>query len=129
MILLLFVLLFALIGFGFSIWSAMGVSGMIYILLHGQISLRLVASQMVGGVNSDTLVAIPFFILAGNLMSHSGITKKLADFADFFVGDREIAWIDDAKSKPFLTTVADSLRNMLPENLDGVIGSNEGTET
>lgn len=41
---------------------------------------------MVGGVNSQTLVAIPFFILAGNLMNHSGITRKLADFADFFVG-------------------------------------------
>lgn len=50
-------------------------------------------------------------------------------FADFFVGDREIAWIDDAKSKPFLTTVADSLRNMLPENLDNVLTGEEGTET
>ncbi|MEN0002002.1 MAG: CvpA family protein, partial [Pseudomonadota bacterium] len=50
-------------------------------------------------------------------------------FADFFVGDREIAWIDDAKSKPFLTTVADSLRNMLPENLDSVLTGEEGTET
>ncbi|MEM1376538.1 MAG: CvpA family protein [Pseudomonadota bacterium] len=50
-------------------------------------------------------------------------------FADFFVGEREIAWIDDAKSKPFLDTVADSLVNMLPENLDSVIGGTEGTET
>ncbi len=86
MILVLFALLFLLIGVGFSIWAAMGVSGMIYIVLTGQGSFRLIASQMVGGVNSDTLVAIPFFILAGNLMSHSGITRKLADFADFFVG-------------------------------------------
>ncbi len=86
MIVLLFALLFLLIGVGFSIWSAMGVSGMMYILVTGQGSFRLVASQMVGGVNSETLVAIPFFILAGNLMSHSGITRKLADFADFFVG-------------------------------------------
>ena len=50
-------------------------------------------------------------------------------FADFFVGDREIAWIDQAKSKPFLSTVAESLRNMLPENLDGVItNEDEATE-
>lgn len=86
MILLLFGMLFLLIGLGLSIWAAMGVSGMLYILLQPQISLRILASQIVGGVNSDTLVAIPLFILAGNLMSYSGITKKLADFADFFVG-------------------------------------------
>jgi len=61
-------------------------SGIAYILIRGDVSLRLVASQMVGGVNSDTLIAIPFFILAGNLMSSTGITRKLTDFADFFVG-------------------------------------------
>lgn len=86
MILILFVLLFMMIGFGFSIWFSMCASGIAYILIRGDVSLRLVASQMVGGVNSDTLIAIPFFILAGNLMSSTGITKKLTDFADFFVG-------------------------------------------
>lgn len=86
MILILFVLLFTMIGFGFSIWFSMCASGIAYILIRGDVSLRLVASQMVGGVNSDTLIAIPFFILAGNLMSSTGITRKLTDFADFFVG-------------------------------------------
>lgn len=86
MILVLFGLLFLLIGFGFSIWSAMGLSGMVYLLMRADVSLRVMVSQMVGGVDSETLIAIPFFILAGNLMNHSGITKKLADFADFFVG-------------------------------------------
>ena len=86
MILLLFGMLFLLIGFGFSIWTAMGVSGVLYVLLRGDVSLRIVVSQMVGGISSDTLIAIPFFILAGNLMNHSGITRKLADFGDFFVG-------------------------------------------
>jgi tripartite ATP-independent transporter DctM subunit len=75
-----------MIGFGFSIWFSMGLSGLLYILIRGDVSLRLVVSQMVGGVNSDMLIAIPFFILAGNLMSSTGITKKLTDFADFFVG-------------------------------------------
>jgi tripartite ATP-independent transporter DctM subunit len=86
MIIVLFALLFLLIGFGFSIWTAMGISGVVYILLRGDVSLRIVVSQMVGGIDSTTLVAIPFFILVGNLMNHSGITRKLADFADFFVG-------------------------------------------
>ena len=86
MITILFVLLFLLIGAGFSIWSAMGMSGIAYILLRGDVSLRVAVSQMVGGIDSQTLFAIPFFIFAGNLMNHSGITRRLALFADFFVG-------------------------------------------
>ncbi len=86
MIAILFAALFLLIGLGFSIWSAMGISGAFYILLRGDVSLRVMVSQMVGGIDSTTLVAIPFFIFVGNLMNRSGITKKLADFADFFVG-------------------------------------------
>ena len=86
MIILLFAALFLLIGFGFSIWSAMGISGALYILVRGDVSLRVMASQMVGGIDSTTLIAIPFFIFVGSLMNHSGITKKIADFADFFVG-------------------------------------------
>jgi tripartite ATP-independent transporter DctM subunit len=86
MVIILFILMFLMIGFGFSIWISMGVSGLIYIIIRGDVSFRLIVSQMVGGVSADTLIAIPFFILAGNLMSSSGIIKRLTDFADFFVG-------------------------------------------
>jgi tripartite ATP-independent transporter DctM subunit len=86
MIAILFVCLFLLIGLGFSIWAAMGISGVFYILIRGDVSLRIVASQMIGGVDSATLVAIPFFIFVGNLMNRSGITRRLTDFANFFVG-------------------------------------------
>ena len=86
MILILFVLLFLFIGLGFSIWTAMGISGMIYLLICGQVSLKILASTLVSGVDIPTLVAIPFFMLAGELMNSSGITRKLADFADYFVG-------------------------------------------
>jgi tripartite ATP-independent transporter DctM subunit len=86
MIAILFAALFLLISLGFSIWSAMGISGAFYIILRGDVSLRVMVSQMVGGIDSTTLVAIPFFIFVGNLMNRSGITKKLADFADIFVG-------------------------------------------
>lgn len=86
MIVLLFAMLFLLIGFGFSIWTAMGVSGLIYILIEGDFSLRILVQTMVGGIDSDTLVAIPFFIFVGKLMDRSGITRRLAEFSDFFVG-------------------------------------------
>lgn len=79
-------MLFLFIGVGFSIWTAMGISGLIYILIQGDFSLRILVQTMVGGIDSATLVAIPFFIFVGRLMSRSGITKRLADFSDFFVG-------------------------------------------
>jgi tripartite ATP-independent transporter DctM subunit len=86
MIAFLFVILFGLIALGMNIWLAMGLSGVAYILIEGEISLRMVASTMVGGVDSSTLVAIPLFILAGELMNKSGITIKLTELADYFLG-------------------------------------------
>ena len=86
MIIILFVIMFSLIAFGVDIWISMGFSGIVYILLRGDVSLRLIASQMVAGVSPDTLLAIPFFIMVGNLMGESGITKKLLKFANYFVG-------------------------------------------
>jgi tripartite ATP-independent transporter DctM subunit len=86
MITLLFVMLFGFIGLGFTIWSAMGVSGTLYLLLQGDVSLRILVSRMVGGIDSETLIAIPFFILAGEIMNRAGITRRLADFAEIFVG-------------------------------------------
>ena len=86
MIALLFVLLFGFIGLGFTIWTAMGLSGTLYLMLQGDVSLRVVVSRMVSGVDVETLVAIPFFILAGEIMNRAGITRRLADFAEIFVG-------------------------------------------
>lgn len=86
MIILLFVMLFVFIGFGFSIWTAMGISSLVYILIQGEYSVRVIASTLVSGVDNISLVAIPFFILAGEFMNQAGITKKLADFAEYFVG-------------------------------------------
>ena len=82
MIVLLFFMLFLFIGIGFSIWTAMSVSGLIYILIEGDFSLRILVQTMVGGIDSDTLVAIPLFIFVGKLMDRSGIIKRLADLSD-----------------------------------------------
>lgn len=42
-------------------------------------------------------------------------------FLGFFLGERDIAWIANAKSKPFLDTVAERLINLLPQDLDSVL--------
>lgn len=49
-------------------------------------ALRLVATQMYGGMKSFPLLAIPLFILAGELMNESGITSRIIDFTTVLVG-------------------------------------------
>jgi tripartite ATP-independent transporter DctM subunit len=85
-LLILLAIMFLLVGFGFSIWAAMGISGVVYILIRGSFSLKMVISSMLNGVDNSSLLAIPLFILAGELMNRSGITRRLADFAEYFVG-------------------------------------------
>ena len=86
MIGLLFILMFLLLALGFEIWAAMGISAVIYILIRGDIPLDTLAATMVSGIDIYSLVAIPFFMLAGELMNASGITAHLAKFARFMVG-------------------------------------------
>ncbi|MCR9120876.1 MAG: CvpA family protein [Phyllobacteriaceae bacterium] len=50
-------------------------------------------------------------------------------FINFFVGDQNIAWIDSAKSKPFLDQVAQSLVDLLPDDLGAVMPGGETAET
>ncbi|MCI5043711.1 MAG: TRAP transporter large permease [Aquisalinus sp.] len=48
--------------------------------------IRIVATEMFGGLKSYPLLAIPLFILAGELMNESGITQRIIAFANFLVG-------------------------------------------
>lgn len=74
-----------LVVLGMPIAFAIGVSSLAVILLTGE-SLMLVPQYIFSGVNSFLLVAIPMFVLAGNIMLHAGLTRRLTDFADLFVG-------------------------------------------
>lgn len=82
---LVFGIMFLLMGLGLEVFISMGISSIVYILMQ-EIPLTLIAERMVGGI-SYSLLAIPFFMLAGELMNVSGITKKLTNFALFFVGN------------------------------------------
>jgi len=54
-------------------------------LLIADIDLLIFAQRMVSGTQSFSLLAIPFFILAGDLMTAGGISRRLVDFADVLV--------------------------------------------
>jgi tripartite ATP-independent transporter DctM subunit len=84
-ILLLFVLFLIFCFCGIPIAFSLGVSSFVYILYQG-ISPILVAQKMFTGIDSFLLTAIPLFILAGNLMNHSGFTNDLIKFSELFVG-------------------------------------------
>lgn len=78
---------FALALVGVPIAVAMGMSSVIaFIVVFGVngVPLSLVPAQFFASTNSFSLLAIPFFILAGNLMVSGGITERLVSFFDSF---------------------------------------------
>ena len=76
----------AIMASGVPIAIAMCIASLLYIWMSGLIPPLTVIHRMVGGVDSFPLLAVPFFILAGNLMNSSGITNRIYDFALALVG-------------------------------------------
>lgn len=77
-------LLLMLIGVPVAI--AMAVASVLYIVLYGVAPDIIVAQRMIAGVESFPLLAVPFFILAGNLMNSAGVTGRIYSFAVALVG-------------------------------------------
>ncbi len=85
---LILLLLILLILIGFPIALSLGITSLIalYILFGWDAPIDLVAQRMYYGVNSFLLIAVPFFMLAGEIMNRSGATSRLFKFADSVVG-------------------------------------------
>ena len=77
-------LLLMLVGLPVAI--AMAVSSLVYILVTGITPDVTLAQRMIAGVESFPLLAVPFFILAGNLMNIAGVTGRIYNFAVALVG-------------------------------------------
>jgi TRAP-type C4-dicarboxylate transport system permease large subunit len=71
---------------GIPVAIAMAGSSLIYILSSGGLPPLTVIHRMIGGIDSFPLLAVPFFILAGNLMNNAGITNRIYNFALALVG-------------------------------------------
>jgi tripartite ATP-independent transporter DctM subunit len=71
---------------GVPIAVAIGLASVIGIEANGRLPLLLVAQRMFTGIDSFPLMAIPLFILAGNLMSAGGISHRLVELAKSIVG-------------------------------------------
>ena len=82
---LAFLFLMITIFFGFPIFLSICISSML-VAFFMDVPLSLVVTKIFGGIDSFSLMAIPFFILAGNVMTEARITDRIVDFADSLVG-------------------------------------------
>ncbi len=80
-----FLALITLMLLGVPVAYALGIASAGYMLIEGT-SLAMVAQRMVSGANSFTMLAIPFFFMAGELMNISGVTDKIITMAKALVG-------------------------------------------
>ena len=86
---LLFVLFFVILLFGLPISVTMGITSVLPWIVDNSFAANLVMvlRQMMSGVNSLTLLAIPMFMLSGTIMARGGISRKLFDVFTYFVGN------------------------------------------
>ncbi|HWK66421.1 MAG TPA: TRAP transporter large permease subunit, partial [Rhizobiaceae bacterium] len=62
---------------GVPVAVAMAVASVLYLVLYGVAPDLIAAQRMIAGVESFPLLAVPFFILAGNLMNIAGVTSRI----------------------------------------------------
>lgn len=86
MTVILFVLLFVFLFSGAPVYIAMSLASIISLAFFTPIPLEIVAQRMFSGIDKFSLMAVPFFILAANVMKGGGISKRILDLASNLVG-------------------------------------------
>jgi C4-dicarboxylate transporter DctM subunit len=84
LILLISFLFFLVIGV--PIAFVLGLTPLVALVTQGETPLVLVSQRIFTGMDSPVLMAVPFFILAGNIMSAGGMTQRLVKFCNILVG-------------------------------------------
>lgn len=82
----LFVFFILLLLIGVPISFCLAIASMAAVFFFGDIPVLNLVQKMFRGIDSFTLMAIPFFIFSGNVMARGGVSKKLTDLAAAFVG-------------------------------------------
>ena len=71
---------------GVPIAYSMGVSGLLYFLVHQPMLISVLPARVFAGMDSSVMLSLPLFIVMGHLMNHGGLTGRLIDFCMMFVG-------------------------------------------
>jgi C4-dicarboxylate transporter DctM subunit len=82
----IFGLLIALMLTGMPISIALGLTVLTFLFVMTTVPIEAVALKLFTGIESFEIMAIPFFILAGNFLTHGGVARRMIDFATSLIG-------------------------------------------
>jgi C4-dicarboxylate transporter DctM subunit len=83
---IIFVLLLVLMLTGMPISISLGLTVLTFLFTMTQVPIESVALKLFTGIEKFEIMAIPFFILAGNFMTHGGVARRMINFATSMVG-------------------------------------------
>ena len=83
---IIFVLLLALMLTGMPISISLGLTVLTFLFTMTQVPIDTVALKLFTGIEKFEIMAIPFFILAGNFLTHGGVARRMINFASSMVG-------------------------------------------
>src|SRR5579871_2798794 len=83
---LLFALLLALMASGMPISIALGLSVLTYLFILSDVDPKMVGLKLFTSIDRFEIMAIPFFILAGNFLTAGGVARRMIDFATSLIG-------------------------------------------
>ncbi len=83
---IIFMLLLVLMLTGMPISISLGLTVLSFLFMFTQVPLESVALKLFTGIEKFEIMAIPFFILAGNFLTHGGVAKRMIKFATAMVG-------------------------------------------
>ena len=82
----IFGLLVVLMAIGMPVGVALGLTVLSFMFIFTDVPLESVALKMFTGIEKFEIMAIPFFILAGNFLTHGGVARRMINFATSMVG-------------------------------------------
>src|SRR6059058_5672121 len=83
---IIFALLFGLMLTGMPISISLGLTVLTYLFFMTSVPIQSVALKLFTGIEKFEIMAIPFFILAGNFLTHGGVARRMINFATAMVG-------------------------------------------
>jgi len=83
---IIFALLVALMLTGMPISIALGLTVLVFIFTMTQVPIQSIALKLFTGIEKFEIMAVPFFILAGNFLTHGGVARRMIDFATAMIG-------------------------------------------
>jgi C4-dicarboxylate transporter, DctM subunit len=83
---IIFGLLIALMLTGMPVSIALGLTVLTFLFTMTQVPIEAVALKLFTGIENFEIMAIPFFILAGNFLTHGGVAKRMINFATSMIG-------------------------------------------